>query len=357
MYCSWYGFDDKQKGKDMVAITGGGTGGHLAIARAFCAQFKGLGENSIFIGSMSGQDKMWFENDENFTARYFLQSSGVVNKQGLAKIFSLFNIIKSALKCCKIFRQNGIKVVVSVGGYSAAPAAFAALLCGLPLFIHEQNAKTGRLNELLRKFAKGFYSSYEAPFWSYPVADKFFVTQRERKELKTLLFLGGSQGANAINELALVISPMLREKGIKIIHQCGKNSLENLRQKYDKMDFTADELELFDFSSEIEKKIYQADLCISRAGASSLWELSANALPCIFVPYPHAAGNHQFHNAKFLLDRNLCQISLQKDGAADVDEILELIQNYEINRVSKGLMQVLSKDKTSDIIREILSTL
>lgn len=341
----------------MIAITGGGTGGHLAIARAFCAQFRALDENCIFIGSTSGQDKMWFENDENFIARYFLQSSGVVNKHGVAKIFSLLNIVKSAMKCREIFRQNGIKAVVSVGGYSAAPAAFAALLCGLPLFIHEQNAKTGRLNELLRRFAKGFYSSYEAPFWAYPVAEKFFATQRERKELKTLLFLGGSQGANAINELALAISPILREKGIKIIHQCGKNSVENLRQEYDEMGFTADELELFDFSNEIEKKMHQADLCVSRAGASSLWELSANALPCLFVPFPYAAGNHQYHNAKFLLDRNLCQISLQKDGKADVDEILNIIQSYDINGVSKGLIGIASTEKTSDIAREILAIL
>ncbi|CAD7287071.1 UDP-N-acetylglucosamine--N-acetylmuramyl-(pentapeptide) pyrophosphoryl-undecaprenol N-acetylglucosamine transferase [Campylobacter suis] len=341
----------------MVVITGGGTGGHLAIARSFCKQLNELNRSCIFIGSTSGQDKMWFENDENFAARYFLQSSGVVNKQGLAKIFSLFNIIKSALKCREIFRQNGVKAVISVGGYSAAPAALAALFCKIPLFIHEQNAKIGRLNELLRPFAKGFYSSYEKPFWAYPVGNKFFDRQKERVELKTILFLGGSQGAKAINELAIKLATTLKEKQIKIIHQCGKNSLENLRLEYKNIGFKESELELFDFSSEIEKKMYDADLCISRAGASSLWELSANALPCIFVPYPHAAGNHQFHNAKFLLDRNLCQISLQKDGEADVDEILKLIQNYEINRVSKGLMQVLSKDKTSDIIREILSTL
>ncbi|MCR4942413.1 MAG: undecaprenyldiphospho-muramoylpentapeptide beta-N-acetylglucosaminyltransferase, partial [Campylobacter sp.] len=328
----------------MIAISGGGTGGHLAIARAFCKQLNELGQECIFIGSTNGQDKMWFENDKNFKKCYFLQSSGVVNKRGLAKIFSLFNILKLAIKCQKIFKENEVNAVISVGGYSAAPASIAAILSQKMLFIHEQNAISGKLNSALRRFAKAFYSSYENPPFAYPVDEKFFACKRERKELKTVLFLGGSQGAKAINALALKLAPIFAEKDIKIIHQCGKNQLEELKKAYE--NFTNLNFELFDFHKQIQEKIQEADLCISRAGASSLWEITANALPAIFIPFPYAAANHQYHNAKFLLDMSLAQICLQNGDDIDENKILSLLENYDINAVSKGLSKLISQEKS-----------
>ena len=86
----------------MIVICGGGTGGHLAIARSFCEELNRRGIKPIFIGSTSGQDKFWFENDDKFAKKFFLPSSGVVNKRGLAKLKSLTNIISLALKCRQI---------------------------------------------------------------------------------------------------------------------------------------------------------------------------------------------------------------------------------------------------------------
>ena len=116
----------------MIVICGGGTGGHLAIARSFCEELNRRGIKPIFIGSTSGQDKFWFENDDKFAQKFFLPSSGVVNKRGLAKLKSLTNIISLALKCRQIFKENGVKAVISVGGYSAAPAAIAAIISKTP---------------------------------------------------------------------------------------------------------------------------------------------------------------------------------------------------------------------------------
>ncbi|WP_169752224.1 undecaprenyldiphospho-muramoylpentapeptide beta-N-acetylglucosaminyltransferase [Campylobacter mucosalis] len=339
----------------MIAISGGGTGGHLAIARAFCKQLNLLNKKSIFIGSQNGQDKMWFENDENFSKCYFLPSSGVVNKRGLAKLESLLNIIKLAFKCKEIFKQNKIKAVISVGGYSAAPASIAAILCGIPLFIHEQNAVNGRLNSLLKPFAKGFYSSYTTAPFCYPVDEKFFLLKRQRQELKTILFLGGSQGAKAINELAINIAINLKNMGVKIIHQCGKNSFFELKDRYEKLGLSSDDVKLFDFSQDIELKMHEADLCISRAGASSLWEITANALPAIFIPFPHAASNHQFYNAKFLKDANLAEICLQNGPSVDSDKILKIIKEYDIAKTSKALSGIINLEKTNEIINDIIS--
>ena len=370
----------------MIVISGGGTGGHLAIAKSLCEELNRRGIKPLFIGSTQGQDRTWFENDENFSDKIFLQSSGVVNKRGLAKLGSLLNILKLALKCRKIFKARGVRAVVSVGGYSAAPAALGALLCGVKLFIHEQNAVTGKLNQILKLFAAGFFSSYDkiSPY-AYPVAERFFTNARSRRELKTILFLGGSQGAKAINELALKIAPALKSRGIKIIHQCGKNALNDLKEKYtqaglkicenfSERNFTEGasddyydgihhcanantnaDVELFDFYPHIEQKMACADLAISRAGAGSLWELCANRLPAIFVPFPYAAGNHQYFNAKFLEDEGLAKICPQDGEEINCDKILAFLENYDLEHASDGLKAVLSQNGAKDIIDKILA--
>ena len=338
----------------MIVICGGGTGGHLAIARSLNEELSARGVKTIFIGSSNGQDKRWFENDDSFSRKIFLPSRGVVNKKGLSKIYSLFNIINLAFKCKKIFKENEVKAVISVGGYSAAPAAIGAIISNLPLFIHEQNSVAGTLNKILKPFAKKFFSSYGEEKFDYPVADKFFKNARIRRELKTIIFLGGSQGALAINSLVLNLAPTLKERNIKIIHQCGKNSLENLRSEYKKMGLKDDDLELFDFSDEIELKMSRADLAVSRAGASTLWELCACALPTIFIPYPHAANNHQVYNAKFLVDRNLAKFCFQKDTKIDENEILNLIESINLKEISSNLQSQIDKNGAKKIIDEIL---
>ena len=337
----------------MIVICGGGTGGHLAVAKALNEELTRRGEQTMFIGSSNGQDAAWFESDENFSDKIFLPSKGVVNKKGLGKIASLLNILSLAFRCRKIFKDRSIKAVVSVGGYSAAPAAFAAIFSRTPLFIHEQNAVIGKLNKFLKPYAKGFFSSYFEPTYPYPVADKFFVASRQRKKLNVVIFLGGSQGASAINTLAIKIAPILAEKNIKIIHQCGKKDFENLKIKYDEIGVK--NLDLFDFSKEIELKMNEADLAISRAGAGALWELTANALPTIFVPYPYAAADHQTSNAKFLVEKNLAKFCFQKDGSVDQNEILKTIEEINLREISSGLRAQIDKDGAKKIIDEILN--
>ena len=88
----------------VVVITGGGTGGHLKIADVFISEFKKRGFEVVFIGSSYGQDKFWFENDDRLKEKFFLNTSGVVNKKGISKIFSLLNIFYKAIFCLKILK-------------------------------------------------------------------------------------------------------------------------------------------------------------------------------------------------------------------------------------------------------------
>lgn len=333
----------------MIVLTGGGTGGHLAIVRCLLESTQRKNIACIYIGSQNGQDKAWFEKETRFKDKFFLSSQGVVNQSKFNKINSFLHILKLSKECRQIFKDYKVKAVISVGGYSAAPASFGALFSGIPLFIHEQNSKSGSLNKLLKPFSKKFFSAFEEDFTPYPVADKFFNHARIRKELKNIIFLGGSQGASFINELAIQLSPILNEKNINIIHQCGKNDLEKYKQIYQNLNIKAD---VFDFSPNLEEKMYMADLAISRAGASTLFELCANALPAIFIPYPYAAKNHQYFNAKFLQDQNLCQIFTQ--NSADTDEILKTILNTNLESLSKGLQDIIKKNGSDILLEKIL---
>jgi UDP-N-acetylglucosamine--N-acetylmuramyl-(pentapeptide) pyrophosphoryl-undecaprenol N-acetylglucosamine transferase len=287
-----------------IAVTGGGTGGHLAIARALQEALVARGHEAIFIGSTSGQDRMWFDAHSGFSHVYFLETTGVVNRRGLGKLAAVWRIFKAMLASRRLLERHGIQGVISVGGFSAAPASLAALSRAVPLFIHEQNAVTGRLNRMLRPFARYFFSAYDdaSPLKDYPVSEAIFETARVRERLDTLIFLGGSQGARFINDLALRVAPRLRERGIAVIHQCGERDYERVRDAYAAMEL---EVELVAFSKEMPALLSRSDFAVCRAGASTLWELCAGGIPALYVPYPYAAGDHQYHNARFLETQGL----------------------------------------------------
>jgi len=334
-----------------IAITGGGTGGHLAIANALKEELNNRGFKPIYIGSQNGQDKSWFKNDKGFEKTYFLDSKGVVNKRGLKKILVLKDILKSAFTCKQIFKKHKVQAVFCVGGYSAAPASFASILTKTPLYIHEQNAVVGKLNKLLKPFAKEFFSSYDttSKVKDYPVSQRFFDSSRTRENLKTIIFLGGSQGANFINNLAMKVAGPLLKKGIQVIHQTGKNDYSTCKDFYEKNSL---HVECFAFSKNILDFLKQADFAISRAGASTLWELSANKLPALFIPYPYAAQNHQYFNAKELYDKNAALLKTQDE--LDDAILLDILNNIKLKNLSENLSQFITKNGIKEITDIIL---
>ena len=119
-----------------IVVTGGGTGGHLSVARSFIDEFYSRGYNVIFIGSQKGQDKQWFENYPKLYKSYFLDTKGVVNQKLLGKFISMFMIFKAVLKSRQIIKKNTVSKVISVGGFSAAAASFAAILTKTDFYIH-----------------------------------------------------------------------------------------------------------------------------------------------------------------------------------------------------------------------------
>ena len=334
-----------------IVMTGGGTGGHLAIIRAVKEALvtenskQKTAANLVYIGSEKGQDRQWFEDDNDFEAKYFLETKGVVNQKGIGKIQSLWMMFKAYLQARKLLKEHDAKVVFSVGGFSSAATAFAAKTSGVPLVIHEQNAALGSLNKLLKPYADVFISSYleESPIKAYPVKEIFFDNARIREKVKTIIFLGGSQGARAINDLALSIAPELKARGIRIIHQAGANNIEAVEEAYRDLGIDA---EVFGFTTKLADYMNEADFAIARAGASTLWELAATALPTLFIPYPYAASDHQYHNAKFLVEKELAWV--MRENEIDKEKVLALLDE-DLSRKSRGLMESIERDGSRQI--------
>jgi UDP-N-acetylglucosamine--N-acetylmuramyl-(pentapeptide) pyrophosphoryl-undecaprenol N-acetylglucosamine transferase len=335
----------------MILITGGGTGGHLVIAKAFKDELLKRDIKPIYVGSLSGQDKAWFGDDTDWEQKYFLDSKGVVNKKGFAKIKALINILTQSFKAIKIIKKHNIEKVICVGGFSSAPASIAAILLKKDLYIHEQNSVIGKLNSILKPYSKAFFSSYDenSIVKDYPVKNVFFDTQRVREKIDTIIFLGGSQGARNINNFALTVIKQLDNMGIKIIHQTGQEDYQHVISEYKKQAIIAD---VFIFSKNLEEKIAQADFAISRAGASTLWETCANGLPTLFVPYPYAAADHQYHNAKFLEEKELAFVLREEELNEEV--FFDIINNKDTKKISQGLIELNQNNGAKKIIDVIL---
>jgi len=335
----------------MVCITGGGTGGHLRIVSVLREELNKLGIKPIYIGSVHGKDREWVEKEEGWSGIHFLNSRGVVNQKGWKKVEAVRNILRESKKAIQILEKYNVQKVISVGGYSAAPASFGAVTTeGRELYIHEQNSVLGRLNQVLEPFAVRVFNSFFGKD-PYPVDEAFFTYGRIRKKLKKIIFLGGSQGAHAINQIALQMAPYLRNAGIEIIHQTGARDFNFVRERYRKMGIEA---EIFSFSHNLPEKLHSADLAISRAGASTLWELVSNGLPTIFIPYPYAAGNHQYFNAHYLEERGLAKV--MKEEEFEVGKLLNLVEEIgrELEPISTELRKMNTPKGGEQIVKEIL---
>ncbi|MFT7861016.1 MAG: undecaprenyldiphospho-muramoylpentapeptide beta-N-acetylglucosaminyltransferase [Sulfurimonas sp.] len=332
-----------------ICITGGGTGGHLMVAEALVEAAVNDGHEVIFVGSTKGQDQKYFGEHSHFSHVYFLETTGVVNQKGFGKVKALYRVFKAFLRARKILKQHHIEATYSVGGFSAAPASFATLSLFKPLFIHEQNAKVGRLNELLRPFAKSFVSAYESDsaIQGYPVKELLFKTARIRKELKTIIFLGGSHGAKTINDLALKLAWKLKKQGIQIIHQAGEADLKRVQDEYEKLGI--DDVELYGFTKELPELISRADFAVSRAGASTLWELSSNGCPAFYIPYPYAAGDHQYYNAKFIVDNGFGWCERESDELHS--KLLHALKDADLEQKSQKLLTYNQKDVAAQMIK------
>ncbi len=300
-----------------LIITGGGTGGHLfpgiSLAQAMMHTYPGC--EVLFIGTERKMDRTAL--DQLGFATRTIKSQGLKGKSPAAKIKAVLQQPRAFFEAAGIIRKFKPDLVFGVGGYVTGPVILAARMLGIATCIHEQNSIPGLANRLLGRIAHRVFVSLPGSEKYFPAAktvlsgnpvrstiikaasQMFF---RKYQEPLTILVLGGSQGAHRLNSLMLeAVEKCLlqREPAPNIIHQTGELDETQVRKKYAELGINA---MVQSFFSEMAEIYSQADLVVSRAGATTLAELTVFHKPAILVPFPFAADNHQEINGRYLVE-------------------------------------------------------
>ena len=233
-----------------------------------------------------------------------------------------------------IIRDFKPSFVIGVGGYSAGPFCLAARLMGVPTAIHEQNSYPGLTNRLLARVVDHIFISFaeSAPYFKKqksvltgnPVRRELLAPPQDslpQKDRFTVLVVGGSQGARAINEAFVKAYGILRNSGkeIDFIHQTGSQDHRRVMEEYRALGFEGKPFEarVCPFIEDMAAAYHRADMVVSRAGATTLFELAALGKPSILIPYPYAANGHQETNARSLARSGGAEMILQEDLTAE----------------------------------------
>ncbi len=352
-----------------IIIAGGGTGGHIfpAIAIANALRQRVPGMEILFVGA---KGKMEMEKVPQ--AGYAIKGLDIAgfNRSSLIKNISLpYKLIKSFWQVRKIVDAFQPAAVIGVGGYSSFPVLRYAQSKGIPTFIHESNSFAGRSNILLGKKATQIFVASNGMEQFFP-KEKIVVTGNPvRKAISqssvtkeealhffgldsgktTVLVIGGSLGARSINQLIASHIAELSQFNLQLIWQTGKNGAEVYQQK-GKM---FPNVWVGAFIQDMDKAYAAADVVVSRAGAMSVAELCVVGKPVVFVPYPHAAEDHQTVNATYLTGRQAAK--LVKDGEVNAklfSVIIELAMNQTLQQQLQQNIKALAVTNADEMIAD-----
>jgi len=292
--------------KPCYFIAGGGTGGHIfpAVAIGEALKTEVPEARLFFVGTNYGLEKKLIP--KLGYPLLTLPIRGLLGKGLAKKLALLWRLPLSMLLSLFYLLRYRPKVVVGVGGYASGPLLWTAAVLRRPTLIQEQNAHPGLTNRLCGKVARmaclGFAEA--APklacttlVTGNPVRPEFTHRPAWEPSRTLLLVLGGSQGAKALNEeLPKLLEPVLRASDrYRLIHQAGRNRVDAVREAYGT---DCDRIQVVDFIDDVATLMDQVRLVICRAGASTISELKHLRIPCVLIPFPGAAEDHQTHNAK-----------------------------------------------------------
>jgi UDP-N-acetylglucosamine--N-acetylmuramyl-(pentapeptide) pyrophosphoryl-undecaprenol N-acetylglucosamine transferase len=307
-----------------IVFTGGGTGGHIFPIIAICRELRKIYPKKDL--------KMVYLGPKDEFGKILLSQEGVKVKTIMAgKIRRYWGIGSFFLNLIDIFFKipfgffqaflylffSGPDLIFSKGGYGSVPNVLAGWFLGIPIFLHESDLSPGLSNRFLSKFTTEIFVSF--PRTEYfpqnkmilvgnPIRREILEGSKEKaKELfkltgekPVILILGGSQGAQRINDVILVILPEIL-KDFELIHQAGSKNFQQVKKEAEVIVF--DELRkyyhLYPFlkENELREAYAAADLIVGRAGSGTIFEIAALGKPSILIPLPEAAQNHQLKNA------------------------------------------------------------
>ncbi len=326
--------------KKNFLITTGGSGGHVIPA-------------TILYDHLSSKANVIISTDERglkYFNRYNYKYT-IINTPKLGNIFVLpFNLLiifSLIFKSLFLLKKNKITKIFSTGGYMSIPLIFAAKILNIKIYLLEPNQVIGRANKIFLKFCENIFcyskdiKNFPKKFNNkmiiiYPLIKEHIYNLKPKEKINekfTLLVVGGSQGASIFNNnLKNSFLEISKKFPIKIIQQTNKSNIPILSKFYKENDINNI---IFDFEENFSKIIHQADLCITRAGSSTLAELSFLNTPFIAVPLPTSKDNHQFENANFYKKNNCCWLIDQKDFDEKIQGVLEDIFKNKTDYLEK----------------------
>lgn len=299
-------------------ISGGGTGGHLYPGLAVAEEFTSRGYDLLYVGSPRGLETEVVPREG--LAFLAVPSRGIAGSP-FRKALALASLGLGSLKALAKFSGWRPDLVVGTGGFVCVPSVVAARLLGIPVVLLEQNAVPGRATLLLSRFANVVCLSFEETSQAFPACRTVWtgnpirgtIATIDKKDARkalgldperpTLLVAGASQGAASINEAVLGALPHWKDRSWNVVHLTGRNHLARVMAKSEGLLGDQDSLEYrpLGFSQDMGTLYSAADLVVSRAGATTIAEMTCLGLPAILVPYPYAGG-HQKENAKVVVD-------------------------------------------------------
>lgn len=355
-------------------ISGGGTGGHIFPAVSIANALKELDPDAqiLFIGAL-GRMEMERVPQAGYEI-VGLPVRGFNRAQPWKNISVLIDLAKSIRQVKKIIRDFRPDVGVGVGGYASGAAMWAAAKMGIPILLQEQNGFAGVTNKILKNKAAKICVAYEGMERFFP-ADKIILTGNPVRQnllngkapkraagtinseaTKHLLIIGGSLGARTINNAIKAALPTLAASDIHVVWQTGKIYFESCKAAWEAAGCPAN-IECLDFLSDMPDRYAQADLVISRAGASSISEICLLGKPAILVPSPNVAEDHQTHNAMALVRKDAA-VLVKDIEAADklIPTALELIQDdARLKTLHTNVLTLAQRDSAKRIAEEVMA--
>jgi UDP-N-acetylglucosamine--N-acetylmuramyl-(pentapeptide) pyrophosphoryl-undecaprenol N-acetylglucosamine transferase len=353
-----------------IILSGGGTGGHIypAIAIANELRLKYTDANFLFVGA---KDKMEMEKiPEAGYAIKGLWISGIQRKYILKNLSFPFKLISSLSNAYQIIKEFKPDIVIGTGGFASGPTLYVASNRKIKTLIQEQNSYPGITNKLLAKRVDKICVAYDGLDRYFPSskivktgnpvrqdlleiagkgdeAKKYFNLNSDKK---TLLIVGGSLGARALNNLIEKHIDWLVSKNLQVIWQTGKLYYDEFK-KYDSLEG----VQTHAFLNKMDLTYAAADFIISRAGAGSISELCIVGKPVIFIPSPNVAEDHQTKNAMAVVNQNAALLLKESELGEFQSNMQELMENEELQQVlSKNIKKLALPNATKDIVEEIV---
>ena len=356
-----------------VIISGGGTGGHIFPAIAIANALKKINPQTdiLFVGA---KGRMEMEKVPSAGYKIIgLDISGIQRRISFQNILLPFKIIESVVKARMIVKSFNPDVAIGVGGYASGPLLFAATMMNIPSLIQEQNSFAGITNKLLSKRVQRICVAYDGMEKYFP-ADKIIMTGNPIREnmvnlsnkkeealkffnlsgeKKTILVIGGSLGARTINQSIAKGFHLYEENNIQLIWQTGKSFISSAKSLIKPMN--AKGISCFDFIQRMDLAYAAADVVISRAGASSVSELTIVGKPSILVPSPNVAEDHQTKNAMSLVNKEAAILVRDGDALDNLVQVsLDLISDLELQaKLKLNIEKLAIKDSAMLIADEV----